>query len=64
MMHRNKISNVLRDGKWNEDDSAFLVIRDIISVKFGDILPDDAHLLDGDPLKIDYVLVTIIILWR
>ena len=44
---------VLRDGKWNEEDAAVLVPGDIISIKLGDIIPADARLLQGDPLKID-----------
>lgn len=33
-----------------------LVPGDIISIKLGDIIPADARLLEGDPLKIDQVL--------
>lgn len=50
---------VLRDGKWSEEDAAILVPGDIISIKLGDILPADARLLDGDPLKIDQVFAAI-----
>jgi magnesium-transporting ATPase (P-type) len=32
-----------------------LVPGDIISIKLGDIVPADARLLEGDPLKIDQV---------
>jgi hypothetical protein len=32
---------------------------DIISIKLGDIIPADARLLVGDPLKIDQVLSAI-----
>ena len=46
---------VLRDGRWNEEEAAILVPGDIISIKLGDIIPADARLLDGDPLKIDQV---------
>ena len=46
---------VLRDGRWNEQDAAVLVPGDIISIKLGDIIPADARLLEGDPLKIDQV---------
>lgn len=46
---------VLRDGKWSEQDAAILVPGDIISIKLGDIIPADARLLEGDPLKIDQV---------
>ncbi|KAF7806637.1 Plasma membrane ATPase [Senna tora] len=31
---------------------------DIISVKLGDIIPADARLLDGDPLKVDQSALT------
>ncbi|KAK9698400.1 hypothetical protein RND81_08G101500 [Saponaria officinalis] len=51
-------SKVLRDGKWSEQDAAILVPGDIISIKLGDIIPADARLLDGDPLKIDQVFGT------
>lgn len=47
---------MLRNGKWNEEDAAVLVPGDIISIKLGDIVPADARLLEGDPLKIDQVL--------
>ena len=43
-----KGSKFLRDGKWSEEDSAFLFLGDTISAKLGDIFPVDAHLLDGD----------------
>lgn len=46
---------VLRDGRWSEEDAAVLVPGDIISIKLGDIIPADARLLEGDPLKIDQV---------
>lgn len=48
---------VLRDGKWSEEDAAVLVPGDIISIKLGDIIPADARLLEGDPLKIDQVFI-------
>ena len=43
----------IRDGKWNEIDAAELVPGDIVAIKLGDIIPADARLLEGDPLKID-----------
>lgn len=49
---------VLRDGIWQEQDAAILVPGDIISIKLGDIIPADARLLEGDPLKIDQVKET------
>ncbi|CAM8960450.1 unnamed protein product [Rhodiola kirilowii] len=51
-------TKVLRDGKWNEQDAAILVPGDIISIKLGDIIPADARLLVGDPLKIDQSALT------
>ncbi|KAL1810275.1 hypothetical protein DCAR_0729959 [Daucus carota subsp. sativus] len=51
-------AKVFRDGKWNEEDAAVLVPGDIISIKLGDIVPADARLLDGDPLKIDQSSLT------
>ncbi|OVA16055.1 Cation-transporting P-type ATPase [Macleaya cordata] len=46
-------TKVLRDGRWQEQDAAVLVPGDIISIKLGDIIPADARLLEGDPLKVD-----------
>ncbi|KAL0355912.1 UNVERIFIED_CONTAM: ATPase 11, plasma membrane-type [Sesamum radiatum] len=46
-------AKVLRDGRWSEEETSILVPSDIISVKLGDIIPADARLLEGDPLKID-----------
>ncbi|KAM0842177.1 hypothetical protein ACQ4PT_058526 [Festuca glaucescens] len=51
-------AKVLRDGRWTEDEAAVLVPGDIISIKLGDIIPADARLLDGDPLKIDQSALT------
>ncbi|WOL06473.1 plasma membrane ATPase 4 [Canna indica] len=51
-------TKVLRDGRWNEQDAAILVPGDIISIKLGDIIPADARLLEGDPLKIDQSALT------
>jgi H+-transporting ATPase len=51
-------TKVLRDGKWSEQEAAILVPGDIISIKLGDIVPADARLLDGDPLKIDQSALT------
>eukprot|EP00250_Pteridium_aquilinum_P020804 c24955_g1_i1 orf=311-3190(-) len=51
-------TKVLRDGQWSEQDACILVPGDIISVKLGDIIPADARLLDGDPLKIDQSALT------
>ncbi|KAG6698423.1 hypothetical protein I3842_08G019700 [Carya illinoinensis] len=51
-------TKVLRDGRWSEQDAAILVPGDIISIKLGDIIPADARLLEGDPLKIDQSALT------
>ncbi|KAJ8446544.1 hypothetical protein Cgig2_019697 [Carnegiea gigantea] len=51
-------TKVLRDGKWTEQEAEILVPGDIISIKLGDIIPADARLLDGDPLKIDQAALT------
>ncbi|CAD6241885.1 unnamed protein product [Miscanthus lutarioriparius] len=51
-------TKVLRDGKWKEEDASILVPGDIISIKLGDIIPADARLLEGDPLKVDQAALT------
>ncbi|GFP97057.1 ATPase 8 plasma membrane-type [Phtheirospermum japonicum] len=51
-------TKVLRDGKWSEQEASILVPGDMISVKLGDIIPADARLLEGDPLKIDQSALT------
>ncbi|TQD76975.1 hypothetical protein C1H46_037499 [Malus baccata] len=53
-----KSEQVLRDGKWSEEDASVLVPGDIISIKLGDIIPADARLLEGDALKIDQSALT------
>ncbi|KAF8393076.1 hypothetical protein HHK36_021317 [Tetracentron sinense] len=51
-------TKVLRSGRWTEQDAAILVPGDVISIKLGDIVPADARLLEGDPLKIDQSALT------
>lgn len=51
-------TKVLREGKWSEQEAEILVPGDIISIKLGDIVPADARLLEGDPLKIDQAALT------
>ncbi|XP_073155429.1 plasma membrane ATPase-like [Henckelia pumila] len=51
-------TKVLRDGRWSEQEAAILVPGDIVSIKLGDIIPADARLLEGDPLKIDQSALT------
>ncbi|KAL5225711.1 hypothetical protein ABZP36_012350 [Zizania latifolia] len=43
---------------WEEQEASILVPGDIISIKLGDIIPADARLLEGDPLKIDQSALT------
>ncbi|KNA12616.1 hypothetical protein SOVF_123960 [Spinacia oleracea] len=58
MSHLAPKTKVLRDGQWQEQNAAVLVPGDIISIKLGDIIPADARLLEGDPLKIDQSALT------
>ncbi|KAI3917644.1 hypothetical protein MKW98_021406 [Papaver atlanticum] len=51
-------TKVRRDGKWDVQDASILVPGDIISIKLGDVIPADARLLQGDPLKIDQSALT------
>ncbi|XAR50494.1 Proton-exporting ATPase [Bertholletia excelsa] len=51
-------TKVLRDGKWGEQEASILVPGDMISIKLGDIVPADARLMEGDPLKIDQSALT------
>eukprot|EP01018_Ginkgo_biloba_P039650 Gb_35446 [translate_table: standard] len=51
-------TKVLRDGRWQEQEASILVPGDIINIKLGDIVPADARLLEGDPLKIDQSALT------
>ncbi|CAN1287219.1 ATPase 10, plasma membrane-type [Linum perenne] len=53
-------TKVLRDGEWQERDAAILVPGDIVSVKLGDIIPADARMLEGDPLKVDQARIYIL----
>ncbi|XP_047312119.1 plasma membrane ATPase 4-like [Impatiens glandulifera] len=51
-------TKVLRDSRWSEQEAAILVPGDIVSIKLGDIIPADARLLEGDPLKVDQSALT------
>ncbi|KAG9131721.1 hypothetical protein Leryth_009462 [Lithospermum erythrorhizon] len=51
-------TKVLRDGRWSEQEASILVPGDIVSIKLGDIIPADARLLEGDPLKVDQSALT------
>ncbi|KAG6421480.1 hypothetical protein SASPL_118033 [Salvia splendens] len=54
----NAAAALMADGKWSEQEAVILVPGDIISIKLGDIIPADARLLEGDPLKIDQSALT------
>ncbi|XP_010531891.1 PREDICTED: ATPase 10, plasma membrane-type isoform X1 [Tarenaya hassleriana] len=58
MAHLALKTRVIRDVQWQELDASILVPGDIISIKLGDIIPADARLLEGDPLKIDQSVLT------
>ncbi|HKK43850.1 MAG TPA: plasma-membrane proton-efflux P-type ATPase [Bacteroidales bacterium] len=49
---------VKRDGKWKEVAASVLVPGDIIKVRFGDIIPADIKLLEGDFVSIDQSAIT------
>ncbi|KAF9587571.1 hypothetical protein IFM89_004029 [Coptis chinensis] len=56
-IHRALVASNL-NFQWNEEDATVLVPGDVISIKLGDIVPADARLLEGDPLKIDQSSLT------
>lgn len=47
-----------RDGKFISIPARELVPGDVIRIKIGDVLPADARLLPGDPVKIDQAALT------
>ncbi|AKV67718.1 MULTISPECIES: plasma-membrane proton-efflux P-type ATPase [Microcystis] len=47
-----------RDGKFVSVPARELVPGDVIRIKIGDVLPADARLLPGDPVKIDQAALT------
>ncbi|CAD6202373.1 unnamed protein product [Miscanthus lutarioriparius] len=51
-------TKVFRDGQWQELDASILVPGDIVSIRLGDIIPADARLLEGDPVKVDQSALT------
>ncbi|MDC8452806.1 MAG: plasma-membrane proton-efflux P-type ATPase [Candidatus Nitrosotalea sp.] len=51
-------SRVLRDGKWVELASKYLVPGDVIRMRLGDIIPADAKLFDGEYLLADESALT------
>ena len=51
-------ARVKRDGKWVNPAAQELVPGDVIRMRLGDIVPADAHLLDGDPVEVDQSALT------
>ncbi len=51
-------ARVLRDGKWQELESRFLVPGDVIRLRLGDVVPADTKLFDGDYLSVDQSALT------
>lgn len=51
-------ARVKRDHKWTTQESRELVPGDVIRVRLGDIVPADARLLEGDPIKVDQSALT------
>ena len=50
--------NVLRGGRWITLSAKEIVPGDIITIKLGDIIPADAKLLYGEPMKVDQAALT------
>ena len=51
-------AQVKREGAWVSVAAREIVPGDIIRVRLGDIVPADAHLLDGDPIEVDQSALT------
>ena len=51
-------TRVRRDGKWTTLAARELVPGDVIRARLGDIVPADAHLLEGDPVEVDQSALT------
>jgi H+-transporting ATPase len=51
-------AKVKRDGKWEDPKASELVPGDVIRLRFGDIVPADARLLDGDSIEVDQSALT------
>jgi H+-transporting ATPase len=51
-------AKVKRDGDWKTVEAAELVPGDIVRLRIGDIVPADAKLLQGDPVKLDQSALT------
>jgi H+-transporting ATPase len=51
-------ARVRRDGQWTTLPSRELVPGDLVRLRIGDIIPADAHLLEGDPVEVDQSTLT------
>src|ERR1017187_4012816 len=51
-------AKVKRDGKWENPNASELVPGDVIRLRFGDIVPADARLLEGDSIEVDQSALT------
>lgn len=52
------VTQVMRDGKWIEIDSAKLVVGDIIELESGDKVPADARIVRASNAKVDESVLT------
>ena len=51
-------ANVRRQGKWMNIEARELVPGDIVRLRIGSVIPADAKLLEGDPVKVDQAALT------
>ena len=51
-------AKVKRDGTCSRTIARTLVPGDMVRLRIGDIVPADAHLLDGDPIEVDQSALT------
>ncbi len=51
-------ARALRNGKWQEIDSASLAPGDVVRLRMGDVVPADAKLIEGEYLSIDQSALT------
>jgi H+-transporting ATPase len=52
------MARVFRDQAWKNIAARELVPGDLIRLRLGDIVPADAHLLEGDPVQVDQSALT------
>ncbi|MEJ2429792.1 MAG: plasma-membrane proton-efflux P-type ATPase [Deltaproteobacteria bacterium] len=51
-------ANVRRQGEWMNIEARELVPGDIVRLRIGSVIPADAKLLEGDPVKVDQAALT------